>query len=325
MSPVPRQLVATLAVLTLNLSSSHSPAACWPGGMAPAGASPARQRPLDTSAPAAWKQEKLAQLEEGISAAERAGESDRHDELRARREWLRSWPAEPSAADAQASAPGWSPLSSDQIPWLVAEPDLTAHLHSYDIEREHAEGRREGNRWLRAAARLQAELHRLDAPPVRKQNLKRTAAQCERLVVALAEAPEPLPRGLTAEDVYWARAHTLYRWGRALGYRELPDVREVMPLENPTQLDQRLRGVFEQLRRLAPDRAEFVLLKIRMLRRDEQWGRALRLLEAHRWAIDRKWYLKKRRDMLASLGWEPAHARAAAEYASYLRQTGEAE
>ena len=54
-----------------------------------------------------------------------------------------------------------------------------------------------------------------------------------------------------------------------------------------------------------------------MKRRDGRWGEALMLLERFRWAIDSKWYLKKRRDILEQLGWEPAYRQAADAYAAY--------
>ena len=100
-----------------------------------------------------------------------------------------------------------------------------------------------------------------------------------------------------------------------MAYRELPVVRERWPISNPDHYQEQLAAVYQRLtNQTNRSRPEFILLEDRMLRRSGKKGRALELLEANRQSIEPKWYLKKRRDLLQELGWEPAYQEAARLY-----------
>ncbi|RMF45334.1 MAG: hypothetical protein D6753_00375, partial [Planctomycetota bacterium] len=102
-----------------------------------------------------------------------------------------------------------------------------------------------------------------------------------------------------------------------LAYRELADVVAARPIADPDAHDARLRRTWERLvQTIGRPRPEFVLLEIRMLRRDGQFGQALELLEEFGAAVDRKWLLKKRRDLLRELEWQPAAREAAVVFAA---------
>ena len=109
----------------------------------------------------------------------------------------------------------------------------------------------------------------------------------------------------------------MYRRGRALAYRELPDVVKQEPIDNPEQLNQEIIAVYRDLIAFAGEgRPEFILLEIRILRRSKSFGNALCLLEKYGSVIKPQWYLKKRRDLLKELEWEIPYAEAAKIYAN---------
>ncbi|WP_246109617.1 hypothetical protein [Roseimaritima multifibrata] len=160
----------------------------------------------------------------------------------------------------------------------------------------------------------QTDLLAMDTVDDRKENLRiviRLAGQLEkRLSDQLPSNLQQLPT-----PTAWVLAYTRYRLGRALAYRELPSVRERWPISNPMRYEEQLSAAYERLIAQTNEvRPEFILLEDRMLRRAGKKGRALELLEANRRSIEPKWYLKKRRDMLQELGWEPPYKEAAKLY-----------
>ena len=133
----------------------------------------------------------------------------------------------------------------------------------------------------------------------------------------LVETLESVPAGAEElrKPLRWSLAHARYRRARALAYRELPEVLESMPIEDDAQYERQLREAHQRLRRTFDEpQKEFVLLEVRMLRRQGNRGQALQKLERFRSVIEPKWYLKKRRDLLEELQWEPAYAEAAQRY-----------
>ncbi len=156
----------------------------------------------------------------------------------------------------------------------------------------------------------QLHLHWLDQPQYRKTYPREIADAALRLF-GLLEQLKP-----QSEDIEQAKAYCLYRRARALAYRELPEVAKAIPIEDPKQFDAELIGAFAQLTSLAgSDRSEFILLDVRILRRDHFYGRALARLTDHASQIDKKWFLKKQRDMLKEMGWDYPAQEAAEVYA----------
>lgn len=256
----------------------------------------------DTDA-AAWQQNQLAELGRQLAAA---SDQATATELRARTAWLQAW--QPGRMDRlDAFEPEQHTLRS--------EPDLT------DLRGQVPEAAEPA---LQRAIDLQQRLRRLDAVDVRKDNLHETVAVGEQLVHALQSIPRETLNEKSRGSLKWAIAFTLYRQARALGYQELPDVVQRQPIDDPEALDRRLRQVHAELTSVFDEsQPEFVLLDVRMLRRDENYGRALQLLERHRATILGKWYLKKRRDLLEELGWVPPWKEAASIYRESGLASGE--
>ena len=160
----------------------------------------------------------------------------------------------------------------------------------------------------------QTQLLKIDTDDDRKKNLREIIPSARQLEKLLSEQLPTASQQLPAPTA-WALAYTRYRLGRALAYRELPVMRERWPISDPVRYQEQLLKVYQQLidqtKRVRP---EFILLEDRILRRAGHKGRALELLEANQQWIEPKWYLKKRRDMLHELGWEPPYQEAARLY-----------
>lgn len=198
------------------------------------------------------------------------------------------------------SAPADAPDESG----LVEEPRLG------ELERPESV---DASVWQSMVA-MQDRLFVTDNDDERKENLPTTIELAHQLEAAMSTQFADESNSL-ATPIAWAIAYTRYRLGRALAYRELPEVREAWPISDPDRYEDELNDVFERLaEQTKGNRREFILLQDRMFRRAGKKGRALELLEANRRSIDPKWYLKKRRDLLQELGWDPPYREAAQLY-----------
>ncbi|MCC9654506.1 hypothetical protein [Rhodopirellula halodulae] len=241
---------------------------------------------------ARWRSQQLATV---ASRMEQAETDEQRLEFAARQSWLRRW-----SPGEMPSAPESAPDESE----LVMEPLLKGMERPANISKEN---------WQRLTS-LQSSLHAVDTDDERKENL--------RQIIPLAKKYErELTTALTDEQLRfpsttgWVLAHARYRLGRALAYRELPTVREAWPIADPILYEQHLIAAHDSLLKLTGEsRTEFILLDDRMLRRSGAKGRALELLEANKAFIDPKWYLKKRRDLLQELGWDPPFREAATHF-----------
>jgi hypothetical protein len=220
-----------------------------------------------------------------------ADSGDARREYVARQSWLRRW--KPSQ---MSPAPTRLQIESE----LVEEPLLEALNRPTGVDAEV---------WQQMIA-SQTELLATDTDDERKQNVRTIVGLARRFEKLLSEQLQPESQ-LLPESTAWVLAYARYRLGRALAYRELPDVRERWPISNPVRYQEQLVAVYQRLidqtNRVRP---EFILLEDRMLRRAGKKGMALELLEENRKWIEPKWYLKKRRDLLHELGWEPAYQEA---------------
>lgn len=273
-------------------------------------------------AAARWRADKIAELERQLASAELAPEL-RHERT-ARRNWLRRWQPgrmpTPKAAAEDGAGQAASDEKSPSADRLTAEPDLSEQATRAAKENSLSD---ELLQQLAQAARLQQRLWRLDTEDDRKANLLMTAEAAERLdriLVPLAErigAEQPA----VADSIRWALAHARYRRARAIAYRELPEVPASLPIEDAEAYERQLGEAHRRLRdTFDQPQPEFVLLEIRLLRRSGARGQALERLERFSWAIAPEWYLKKRRDLLEELGWEPPHAEAAELYEAFNRK-----
>lgn len=155
-------------------------------------------------------------------------------------------------------------------------------------------------------ARLQQRLSQLDHPAIRKQHLLDIVAAADDLIrqIERLDGPESL-----------RLADPLYRKGRALGYRELPDVVAREPVKDPAKLQADFESNFSRLNSLVDvTQPKYVLLAIRRERRRGCRGMALDLLEQYRQTHSAPlWYHKKRYDLLYELDVTLAAHQAAAD------------
>lgn len=98
----------------------------------------------------------------------------------------------------------------------------------------------------------------------------------------------------------------LYRKGRALGYMELPEVVAKHPIADQAKLDEEFAATFKQLTRwVDTEEPDYILLHDRKLRREGNFGQAIKLLQKDIARPKRDDWLhhKKLRDMYEALGW----------------------
>lgn len=246
----------------------------------------------DESAAESWRSEQLRIIAGKIRDAEA---DDERWEYVARQAWLRRW--EPGR---MTSAPACSKAKAK----LVEEPLLSELSRPVEIAPDD---------WQQLTA-LQAALLEVDTDQDRKENLREIIAAAKQLEQRLANKFPAALQELPAPTA-WVLAYTRYRHGRALAYRELPVVHERWPILNPVSYEQQLLAAYQRLLDQTKFvRPEFILLEDRILRRAGKKGRALELLEANQEWIEPKWYLKKRRDLLFELDWEPPYEEAARRY-----------
>ncbi len=247
--------------------------------------------PSDVDAEA-WRSRKL---EEIVLRIQNSKSDEERLEYAARQSWLRRW------------KPGQMPLAPTDAPVeseLVEEP-LLENLKRPETLESHA--------W-QAMIELQTRLLAVDTDEERKENLRTTIQLARQLETALS-TQLPTDSQPLATPTGWVLAYTRYRLGRALAYRELPEVREAWPISNPDRYEEKLVAIFQRLTEQTDgDHPEFILLQDRMYRRSGKKGRALELLEKNRRLIEPKWYLKKRRDLLHELNWDPPYQEAARLY-----------
>ncbi len=146
----------------------------------------------------------------------------------------------------------------------------------------------------------QLYLHWIDQKQYRDDYAEKIVATASKLAIELAKVEKQ------TEDLRNARAYCYYRAARALAHMESPELQAKQPIKDLAAHEAQLLGLYNQLGELVGhDRPEFILLEIRMLRRDHWNGQALMLLEEHAEILETQWYLQHRRDLLNDLGWTP--------------------
>ncbi|MCA9157223.1 MAG: hypothetical protein KDA72_02790 [Planctomycetales bacterium] len=253
--------------------------------------------------PAQWKASQVATLKQQLAEPKLASELKL--ELQSQLKWLTAW--EPGQL---SDTPLWE-TEPQKKPW--DEPSLDPNGLAGELRQRllGPEARPTAKDTAELKALLtahdndlgvrQLHLHWLDQDQYRKvypQEIANAAAKVLALIDGVADPDQETLR---------AQLFTLYRRGRALIYRELPEVLADKPMGEAELVKNgaELVGVFRQLKKLVEEpRPEFVLLEDRMLRRDHWNGRALALLEDFGGQVAPHWFLKKRRDILRDLGWE---------------------
>ncbi len=263
---------------------------------------------------AKWKESQLAALQSQLLEPQLTDELKL--ELQSQSQWLSAWkPGE------LASAPLLPEVERQEV-WQ--EPELDPEGLAVELRKrllgKGAKPTAEDTKQLQQLLTendndlgvRQLHLHWLDQKQYRK-TYPQEIADAAAKVVALLDAVDRPDR-----ETELARAFCWYRRGRALAYRELPDVLKAKPMtDEERKMNQaELLGAQRELKKVASEpRIEFVLLDVRMLRQDHWNGRALALLEGFAGQLSQQWFLKKRRDILRNLGWEGPANEAAVIYA----------
>lgn len=259
-----------------------------------------------------WRSTQLELINGQLADAEIKGKL--RDELEAQREWLSSWKAGSLSTSSWADQAEGRRLPEEPTvdPTGKASP-LRARLLGDKAQPTLKDTQALANA-LKASPNdvglRQLHLHWLDQKQYRKEYAGEIAEAAGKVATMLAELQ---PQD---EQLKLARGYCLYRRARALVYRELPEVVAQKPIQDLKLHEAELVSAYRQLIELVgSDHPEFILIEIRMLRRDHWYGQALMLLEKHAKAIEPKWFLKKRRDLLSELGWTAPAQEAAQVYA----------
>ena len=121
------------------------------------------------------------------------------------------------------------------------------------------------------------------------------------------DQPAAVRRHKKAEEQRDILVDAFYRKGRALAYRELPDVVDKHPIEDQAALDETFEANFQRLACWVDTMEEdYYLLHIRRDRRRSRYGSAIKLLNKHMDDASPPSRLqhKKRRDLYELLGWD---------------------
>lgn len=277
----------------------------------------------------AWK---TAQIE---SIAEQLDKPELPDELRAelssQKQWLEAWiPGELTSGSLWPEPKAISQQTAWKEP--VLDPNGRAAAVREKLFGRSAKPTRQDTQALTQLLSKfpddlgvrQLHLQWLDQYQYRKTYADEIVVAADIYLKLLSEtqATELLPE----EALKRGRAYGLYRKVRGLAYRELPEVVAKSPIPDVQAHTAALLGTYAELKQTAGEgRAEFILIEIRMLRRDHWHGRGLRRLEDYGQRIDPKWLLKKRRDILSDLAWEIPAKEAAALYEKEFPQAAQAE
>jgi hypothetical protein len=273
---------------------------------------------------AEWRKAQLAQIETQL--ADKAIKAELKLELVAQQEWLTGY----STDKLRPQPPKSTEKSDEPLEDPVLDPDKQADPIRKQLLGPNAKPTSANTEKLRAALEKspndvglrQLQLHWLDQPQYREEYPAEIADAASRLCALLETNQKIDPAAKKA-----AIAMTLYRQARALGYRLDLDLEKKKPLEKEVRekVDSQLVGAYTQIISLVgPGHPEFVLIEIRMLRRDNWFGRALQLLERNASTIEPRWYLEKRRDLLRGLGWKAPAAQAQEVFAAAFPEEAKA-
>ncbi len=260
-----------------------------------------------------WRETQVSLLRQQLAAPKLSPELEL--ELRSQVKWLEAWKPGGLTKD-----PIWESASIKLWPEPTLDPqDLATGLRErllgkharptaadttelQDLLTEHAD-----DLGLR-----QLHLHWLDQIQYRDLYPREIADAASKVLELLNSADN-----LRDIERVHARAFSLYRRGRALVYRAMPEVVAKLPFDDGEEAEtsRELVGTYLQLQALVKEvRPEFIFLETHMLRRDHWYGRALDILEKHGSQLSSQWFLKNRSDTLRELGWDAPAKEAQAIY-----------
>ncbi|MBI1313495.1 S8 family serine peptidase [bacterium] len=196
---------------------------------------------------------------------------------------------------------------------LIAGLSLETERETFDQETESLLKKNEADLTV-----LALRLQRLDNVKWRKDHLEEIIAAADAVIaqidqseVALAligrtvdDDKEGTAKRKRAEKLKSLLIDTLYRKGRAIGYRELPEVVEQHPIKDQKTQDKQFEAAYAALAKWVDpaDKTHF-LLHIRREARNGNYGEALKTLNAHG-SESNYWHIEKRRKLYEQLGWD---------------------
>jgi hypothetical protein len=148
----------------------------------------------------------------------------------------------------------------------------------------------------------QLYLHWLDQKQFREDYAPTVVAIASELAAQLEASKK------ADKDYQLAQAFCLYRAARAMIFMESVEYQNAKPIADLKEHEAKLLGFYTQMCQLVgQERPEFILVEIRMLCRDNWFGKALVLLEENASIIEKPWYLQQRHELLRNLSWtQPA-------------------
>ncbi len=268
----------------------------------------------------AWQSAQLESISDQIA---RVGDGPLKSELQSQAKWLEAWQPGKLTGETLWAAPK---SVTSQKTWI--EPALDPSGLAGPLRRRllgpNAKPTKRDSDALAQALRKspndlglrQLNLHWIDQYKFRKQYCDEIRDSAGAVVTLISRLE--IPNGKAGDALRLARAFALYRKVRAIAYRSLPEVTKDRPFEDENAYDAQLRAAYtEMVAVTGRGRKEFILIEIRMARIDRLLGSALALLEDYGNTIDRKWLLKKRRDILTELGWTAPAEEAARLFDEY--------
>ncbi len=261
-----------------------------------------------------WKATQLQLIEQQLS--DQAVKGPLRKELEAQKQWLSQW----NSGELKDGPWMQQREAASRTPEPTIDPNRTASALRAKLLGKSAKPTAKDTTELQALLEKypddlgvqQLYLHWIDQKQYRNDYAERIVESATKLATLL-EAVEK-----QTDETRMARAYCYYRAARALIHMESPQMQAKQAIKDAQQHEAQLLGLYNQLGELVGhDRPEFILIEVRMLRRDNWNGQALMMLEQNAEILDRSWYLSHRRDLLSDLGWSmPAkEAEAVAEAA----------
>ncbi|GAB5404034.1 MAG: hypothetical protein Aurels2KO_22650 [Aureliella sp.] len=280
--------------------------ACWLICFAPGLAQIELLTPPSANVATAWKSAQLKAISAQLAGV---GKGPLKTELQAQAKWLTAW--QPGKLSEETLWPAPKSVTSQKT-WIepVLDPSgLAGPLRKRLLDEEAKPTRRDTDALEKALQEnpndlglRQLNLHWIDQYKFRKKYCDAIRDSAAAVVTLISRSE--IPVGEEGDELRLARAFASYRKVRAIAYRNLPEVTKDRPIQDPKAHDAQLRSAFAETVAVAGrGRKEFILIELRMARVDQRLGTALALLEDYGNTIDRKWLLKKRRDILTELGW----------------------
>lgn len=253
---------------------------------------------------AQWRSTQLELIEQQLADA--AVKGPLRKELESQKNWLNQW------QPGQLKEGPW--IKQREQPSPLVEPNLDPEKTATGLRgrllgkdaKPTAKDTTELQKLLEKAPEdlglQQLYLHWIDQKVYRDQYAGKIVEAGRKLADALSQIEDQ------DESLKAARAYCYYRAARALIHQESPEMQAKSPIKDLAKHEAELLALYSQIGELVGnDRTEFILLNVRMLRRDHWNGQALMLVEENAERLENQWYLRHRRELLNDLGWaQPA-------------------